>query len=138
MVILLFAGVVLGTFFFLTAYHRSGESVEIHGERWVVERAITPALREKGLSSRDALPSWHGMLFSFPDRYPEPYAFWMRGMRFPLDIAWIREGKVVFVVRDIPADSPDVFRPSEDADTVLEVNAGELEGVSVGDPVHIP
>lgn len=111
--------------------------VRIGERRFLVELADTPALRERGLGFRDTLPSGQGMLFLFPDVNPDRYAFWMKGMRFPLDIAWIRDGRIVYIKRNIPADAEDIFRPPTLADSVLEVNTGELSGIVPGDAVQV-
>jgi uncharacterized membrane protein (UPF0127 family) len=111
--------------------------VRIGDRSFLAEVADTPALRERGLGSRDELLSSRGMLFLFPDMDPDRYAFWMKGMRFPLDIAWIRGGRVIFIERNIPADSDGIFRPPTEAESVLEVNASELSGVELGDPVLV-
>ncbi len=111
--------------------------VRIGDRSFPVEVADTPALRARGLGSRDELLPSHGMLFLFPDMDPDRHAFWMKGMRFPLDIAWIRDGRVVFIERNIPADSKDIFRPPTEAESVLEVNASELSGVEPGDAVLV-
>jgi uncharacterized membrane protein (UPF0127 family) len=109
--------------------------VQIGERRFLVELADTSALRERGLGFRDTLPSGRGMLFLFPDVNPDRYAFWMKGMRFPLDIAWIRDGRVVYIERDIPFDSRDIFRPPIEADSVLETNASELSDITPGESV---
>ncbi|MFZ1720091.1 MAG: DUF192 domain-containing protein [Candidatus Moraniibacteriota bacterium] len=117
--------------------HLAQSVVRIGDRQFLVELADTPALRERGLGYRETLLSGHGMLFLFPDRPPDRYAFWMKGMRFPLDIAWIRDGQVVFIERNIPAESEDIFRPLAEADSVLEVNAGDLSHVVTGDAVVV-
>lgn len=103
------------------------------GRTFAVEIADTPDARTKGLGGRDELCEACVMLFRFgtPDRYP----FWMNGMRFPLDIAWIRDGIIVHIERNIPADFPDVMTPDAPADSVLETNAGALSDVRIGDAV---
>lgn len=117
--------------------HLAQSVVRIGDRQFLVERADTPALRERGLGYREALPSGHGMLFLFPDRPPDRYAFWMKGMRFSLDIAWIRDGRIVHIEPSIPADSEDIFRPPTDADSVLEVNAGDFSHIVIGDAVVV-
>lgn len=112
-------------------------TLRIGTEQFSIEIVDTPALRELGLGSREKLDSRWGMLFRFPEIGRDRYAFWMKGMRFPLDIAWIDEGRVVFIERNIPADSGNIFRPPVVADSVLEVNALALSDVAIGDTVEI-
>lgn len=111
--------------------------ITVHiGERlFLVEVVDTSSLRERGLGGRSGLSSGHGMLFLFPDIGPDRHAFWMKGMRFPIDIAWIRDARVIHIDRNISADSKDIFRPPVIADSVLEVNAGELFSLVPGDTV---
>jgi len=116
-------------------FGQSDEVVTIGARQWIVESASEPASRARGLGSREFLSPGNGMLFLFPDIGPGKHVFWMKGMRFPLDIAWVRESRVIFIERSIPADSQDVFYPPEDADSVLEVNAGEMSDVMIGDRV---
>ena len=63
---------------------------------FAAEIANTGELRTKGLSERDALDSETGMLFIFDDGRAS--AFWMKGMRFPLDFVWIGSGCTVVAV----------------------------------------
>jgi uncharacterized protein len=106
-----------------------------------VEVADDLASRERGLSGRDALAPDAGMLFVLEDDRP---AFWMRGMRFPLDIVWIGGGRVVDVSADVPpptaaAGALPTYSPRRPANRALEVNAGwaARHGVRRGDAVRV-
>src|SRR3989338_662243 len=63
------------------------------GVNLIVELAVTPAQRERGLSGRDRLEPRSGMLFVFEDDGVR--GFWMKGMTFPIDIIWIDDERVV-------------------------------------------
>lgn len=111
-------------------------SVTIGENRWLLEGvSITPEDRSRGLGYRSQLPSGMGMLFLFET--PDRYAFWMRGMQFPIDIIFIRGTVVdsVFSHRQ-PGDLSPVV-PKEPVTAVLEVNAGEASGIQVGDEVQV-
>ncbi len=104
------------------------------------EVADTEARKERGLSGREGLRDGEGMLF--PYERPGRPGFWMRDMRFDLDLIWIRGDRVVEITPDVshaPARQLDVLQPAEPVDRVLEVAAGTAErlGWQVGDPVHI-
>jgi len=104
------------------------------------EIADTPEKKELGLGERDELAPRHGMYFPFPAA--RKWVFWMKGMRFPIDVIWIREGVVVDVTYDArpPEGGPiQQFSPSEDADAVLEINAGEARELNVkkGDLIKV-
>lgn len=116
-----------------TTTHASlgGNSLELEVVSGVEEKA-------KGLSGRALLPENHGMLFVYEsDTQP---AFWMKDMRFPIDIIWISgEKKVVGVEADVsPSSYPMRFRPEAPVRFAVEVNAGwsSAHGVTAGDAVE--
>lgn len=100
--------------------------VEIGSERLIVEVARTPAARAQGLSGRDRLPR-DGMLFIMDS--PGRHGFWMKDMKFPIDIIWLRTGRIVDIAQFVqpPAssgESPEVYYPRSNVDAVLELGAG--------------
>jgi len=103
-----------------------------------IVRAATPAERAQGLSGKDALSENEGMLFVF-DR-ADYHAFWMKDMRFPLDIIWIDDNRVVvdMATHALPSSFPASFVPVEPARYVLEVSAGfaDRHKIRVGDRVE--
>jgi uncharacterized membrane protein (UPF0127 family) len=114
--------------------------VEIQGKRVWVEVADTPREQEKGLGERDSLAWDHGMYFEY-DR-PAFYAFWMKGMRFSIDIVWLREGRIVDLDPNVPFEEGSngpTLRPAELVDAVLEVPAGyaAVHGWRIGDRVKM-
>lgn len=139
-VILVVTGVLVGGFFLSKGkgVFRSGNDgvVSVHGHAFRVELADTDEKRALGLGGRDGLCDGCGMLFRFDA--PGRYAFWMRGMRFPLDILWIRDGKIVFIEKNVVADFRGTIRPPIEADSVLEIDAGlsDRYGVREGDDVE--
>jgi uncharacterized protein len=101
--------------------------VVIDGKRFSVDIAATEDQREKGLSIFDKLPSKKGMIFTFDS--PGAYSFWMKGMKFPIDIIYINNNKIVDIFPEVPypqntTDSPVTVKPTEKANYVLEINAG--------------
>lgn len=94
-----------------------------------VEIANTDAKREQGLSGKDAMQGNQGMLFDFKNSPNPRPAFWMKGMRFALDLIWIKDFKIVGITANIPppnagdANLP-LYSPPQDVDMVLELNAG--------------
>jgi uncharacterized membrane protein (UPF0127 family) len=99
--------------------------VTVGGASVRVEVADDDASRERGLSGRDSLAPDAGMLFFLPGDSP---SIWMKGMRFPIDVVWIKDGRVVDVTAGLqpPAGSGPLptFSPARPADRALEVNAG--------------
>jgi uncharacterized membrane protein (UPF0127 family) len=114
--------------------------VEIESKRIAVELAETPTVQAKGLGYRDDLAWDTGMYFTYAR--PAFYSFWMKGMRFPIDIVWIRQGRIVDIHRDVPFEAggngPTV-RPKEVVDAVLEVPAGyaSASGWRIGNRVRL-
>ncbi len=96
--------------------------------------ADTEALRELGLSGRATLDEDRAMLFVFQS--DALYSFWMKDMRFPIDMIWLAADKqVVHIERNAAPESyPSSFNPGTPARYVLEVSAGwaNRHGVTVG------
>ncbi len=89
-----------------------------------VELATTPEQEEQGLSGRSRLVEGMGMLFIFdPMKTP---GFWMKDMRFSLDIIFAKaDGTIVTIYPDLaPATYPQSYHPTEPVRYVLEVPAG--------------
>lgn len=106
-----------------------------------VELARTPEEWSRGLSGRDSLGEEEGMLFVSDEAVRR--TFWMKGMRFPLDMLFIYQGKVVDIAHEVPAPSEEDDGTAIKVSTwlpatwVLEINSGWVKqhGVKVGDPV---
>lgn len=99
--------------------------------RFVVELAVTPQERARGLMFREDLPQRAGMLFVFDP--PQPVAFWMKNTLIPLDMIFIDDRGVVTRVHQnaVPGD----LTPIEGGDSVyavLEINAGLAARYSIG------
>lgn len=94
-----------------------------------LEIADTDAARTLGLGGRTSLAENEGMLFVFDK--PDFLAFWMKGMRFPLDIVWLNRDVVIDVATLKPPKSetalPEWHMPLKKADRVLEISAGTAE-----------
>ena len=115
-------------------------TVTLDGATVHVMLARTPAEQERGLGGRDSLAVDQGMLFVFPK--DGEYAFWMKDMKFSIDILWLaQDGTVVYIVPNLsPSTYPQTFGPSKPARFVLEVPAGFVAAhwVQVGDRAHLP
>jgi hypothetical protein len=107
-----------------------------------VEVADTDAKKILGLSNRDSLSADSGMLFPYPEGAIP--GFWMKDMRFPIDIIWINsEMKISGIVNDFQPclDSYSCLPvyPEEEIIYVLEINSGlsEYYGFEAGNSVLI-
>ncbi len=96
--------------------------LSIKNHKFNYKVADTPAEQAKGLGGRDNLPTDQAMLFQFQN--PSRQCFWMKDMRFSIDIIWLNtEKKVVHIEPNL---SPDSFPKSYCVDNtkyVIEVNA---------------
>jgi hypothetical protein len=104
--------------------------------------AANPDSRKKGLSKIDSLPIGEGMLFVFKKN--GRYSFWMKDMKFPIDIIWIDENKKIVNISANAIPEPKkadkdltIYDSSYDVLYVLEINAGlsNANHLQVGDVV---
>ena len=113
--------------------------VTIEGFTFVVDVADSYELRRQGLSGRDDLAREVGMWFDMGGTGNA--TFWMRGMRFPIDIVWISDDLVVTGVAErLPFPEPgttDSALPTYSSGVpirfVLEINAGLAEELGIGE-----
>lgn len=117
--------------------------VLIGEEEIVAEIADTRPLQTRGLGSRDSLEPGTGMIFVFET--PGVRTFWMKGMRFCIDIVWIADEKVIGYENGV-CPSPGVndadlprFSSQDTVDFVLEVPAGWMDehDFDSGTPVKV-
>lgn len=107
-----------------------------------VELAVTDEQQVRGLSGRESLAAEKGMLFVFAKE--GIYPFWMKDMKFALDMVWIaKNGTVVGIAADSqPCGAGPVcipILPISNSSYVLEVNVGVANstGLKLGDKVAI-
>jgi len=117
-------------------------ALEINGSKLKVEIADNESSRNKGLSNRESLATDEGMLFIFPK--PDKYAFWMKGMKFPLDFIWIKDLAVVDLLSNIQPpksgekdESLPIYSSKAEFNKVLEVSTGTIGrlNIKVGDAI---
>lgn len=114
--------------------------VRIGEQEFVAEIADSPEERAEGLSGRDGLSEGRGMLFLFSELSAQ--TFWMNKMKFPIDIIWIRDGRVVGFEEDVSPPLPgtllaelSLYTSPAPVDMVFEVSAGTAArlGITTGD-----
>ena len=122
---------------------RSGDIkfIQIGGQKVQVALALTSAEQTKGLSGRTGLAENQGMLFVFDT--PGKYLFWMKDMRFPIDMIWLgADFKIVYLKKNAsPQLYPETYGPGlkdGEAKYVLEVPAGfsAKNNLQVGESVQ--
>lgn len=100
------------------------QTIKIDSQIIVAQKADSPAERQKGLGDLDCIGSNEAMLFVF-DRSGH-YSFWMKDMRFAIDIIWLSANKKI-VYRQLnvqPSTYPKTFTNDKPAEYVLELPAG--------------
>jgi len=76
--------------------YRHDGNVVIDNQVIYVEQAKNSDEFAKGLGGRPCIPSNQGMFFAFSK--DGHYPFWMKGMKFPIDIVWITSGHSVAAI----------------------------------------
>ena len=116
-------------------------TVTINGQSIAVTVADSAEEKEIGLSETKSLPQNQGMIFLFEK--PDYHAFWMKNMKLPIDIIYIKDDRIVTIQSNVwppkKEESPLVYVPTEPSDKVLEINAGlsEKYDFKKGDMVKI-
>jgi len=97
--------------------------------------ASTPQELVTGLSGVESISPGTGMLFDMGWDYPV-IDIYTDEMLFPLDIIFINSAYgVIEVLRNVRPGDEAIFQGEPGARYFLEVNAGEMEGIEVGDNV---
>lgn len=121
----------------------SSATAKVGGKTYKLILAKTDEEKVTGLSGRDNLADDQGMLFIFQEK--GDYGFWMKNMKFPIDIIYIDENKVVTIVENAPAPTENqdpsslpIYKPGAPVNYVLELSAGQSKeaGVKEGDTIE--
>ena len=117
--------------------HYMTANVTINRFNLIADVPITNDEFQKGLDVKDHLNENQGMFFIFKE--PDKIPFWMRGMKFPIDIIWFDNDKnVVHIEHDLQPCITDLacpsYSPEKDALYVLETKAGfyQKHNVKIG------
>ncbi|MDP2585820.1 MAG: DUF192 domain-containing protein [Candidatus Levybacteria bacterium] len=112
------------------SFFKKNPIVTINNQKFNVSVASSQQEQEIGLSETKSLSQNQGMIFLFAK--PDYYAFWMKNMKFPIDIIYIN-GDVITTIKNAvqpPKDNieiPIVYTPTEPSDKVFEIQAGLSE-----------
>jgi uncharacterized membrane protein (UPF0127 family) len=112
-------------------------------QKVTLEVADSEKAREKGLSERATLADNQGMLFLFDE--PGIPAFWMKGMKFPIDIIFLNKNKIVTIFKNVspPRTTSEIptnyYQPSYPSDRVVELKAGASDkyNLHTGDSINL-
>ncbi len=99
------------------------------GYEVTAELAVKEEDRARGLMFREEIHENQGMLFLFEEE--GIHSFWMKNMRFPIDILWLdRDKRIVHIearVPPCPRDPCPSYAPPAAAAFVLELKSGCAE-----------
>lgn len=140
LLLLLFFLLIISAIKFFESENKS--YVIIDQKKFYVDVARTQAQQEKGLVVYSSLPENKGMIFPFPSS--DYYAFWMKNMKFSIDIIYIDKNKIVDIFNNVPVPKSEIealpiYRPKNKANIVLEINAGLAKkyNFKIGDKIKI-
>ena len=142
LLLILVGGVVLAQNYLKTKNllpFKENATVAINGHKLELTVADSQEEKEIGLSETNSLPQEKGMIFLFEK--PGLYSFWMKNMKFPIDIIYINNDQIVTIQNNVQPvkeqESPTVYTSTEPADKVLEIQAGlaKTYGFKKGDMV---
>jgi uncharacterized membrane protein (UPF0127 family) len=113
--------------------------IKLGQENFSIEIANTQEKIEKGLSDRENFCEKCAMLFIFKDSRKQ--TFWMKNMKFDLDIIWIRGGEIVGISSNVSHENGEneVISSPGNIDKVIEIRAGMSEklNLKIGDIIKI-
>lgn len=115
----------------------SKAEVKIGDQFIIADVAKDAPARERGLGGRKSIGINEGMLFVFEE--PARHPFWMKYMRFPIDIIWISEQDVIVGITENVLPEPGAaeselrnYYPPVPVLRVLEVAAGRTKLFKAG------
>jgi uncharacterized membrane protein (UPF0127 family) len=113
------------------------QTIQIGDKKLTVYIAQSAMAKALGLSGVSKLSDHQGMLFVYQN--PLIPGFWMKNMRFAIDIFWIDVNQsITSILHTVsPQTYPKIFHPPSSIRYVLETKAGfaKAHGISVGDTI---
>lgn len=116
----------------------------IKNQKFTLMVAQSEKDKTRGLSGRQSLSANTGMIFIFDK--PGVYSFWMKDMKFPIDMIFLNNNKIDTMYKNIPPPAADentanlkVYSPKGNIDYVLELPAGTADKYSLkpGDTITL-
>jgi uncharacterized membrane protein (UPF0127 family) len=122
---LMVSGLCLGLCLFFPNHVLAAKAC-LHGHCVQIEVVSRDLDMRRGLQHRDGLGKNQGMLFVFDKE--DIRSFWMKDMKFPIDIVWLNAKKeIISIYGSVPACAKEpcqVYEPQVKAQYVLEVVSG--------------
>ncbi len=126
-------------------YHEEAIYIEMGGERFAMEPAVSDAELRRGMAGREQVSADEGMLFIFRDE--DIRQFWMYGCLIPLDIIFLDSAGRIVASHTMepprqgkePHELP-TYSSARPAQYAVEVKAGTIGrlGLNEGDVVDLP
>lgn len=139
--LLLVGGVVFYQLNQMSQIMKTNGKVTLGNKLIDVEVVKTDKDRQVGLTKYKSLKETQGMLFVFEES--ETPGFWMKNMTFPIDMMFIKDDTVVYLVENAEpvatGKEPTVYKANSPANYVLEVQSGLVKkyNIKMGDKVKI-
>ncbi len=137
--VVLFAVILAAAFTISRGTSLAKTKVSVNNKTFSVFIAKSDTEKQIGLSGRDKISENEGMIFVFDKS--DYYSFWMKEMKFPIDIIYMVNNKVITVVKNAnpPDDSKNlkIYQPKEKSDMVLELNAGLAEKYNIKEGTNV-
>ena len=133
--------VLITVFINIDHFKSQQPKIEINGHVFSLYLAKTPSEQDTGLAKFSKIDKNQGMLFIFSES--DYYSFWMKNMKFPIDIIFINKNKIVDIFKNVPTqknnDNLPIYKTHKKADRVLEINSGLSKEykIEVGTEVRI-
>lgn len=113
--------------FFLKDKFKKQSTLSINNISFKAEVVTTDQAKATGLSKYKKIDNDFVMVFPFET--PDYYSFWMKDMKFSIDIIYVLKNRIVQIFPNVPYpknenDALQVIEPKEKSDTVLEINGG--------------
>ena len=123
--------ILLVIFIIFVAFFRQQPILKINHSEYYLDQAKQLSVQEKGLGGKSSLASNKGMLYTF--NQPGKQCFWMKDMKFSLDIIWLTSDKQVdYISQNVsPQAYPDIYCTNIASKYVIEMNAGTVEKESI-------
>jgi uncharacterized membrane protein (UPF0127 family) len=106
--------------------YRNDQTVKINNHILKTQLAKTQTEQVRGLGGKACIPDDQAMLFEFNkvDYYP----FWMKDMKFPIDIIWLDSNKKVVTIKANvqPSTYSRTFSNAKPAKYVLELKSDNV------------
>jgi uncharacterized membrane protein (UPF0127 family) len=111
--------------------YRHDTTVKIGDDHIKAEIAQSDQDKEQGLSGSSCIGVDQGMLFVFKES--GKYDFWMKDMKFPIDIIWLNQSKQAVKVEPgvSPETYPKTFVNERPAMYVLELRAARAQQLNI-------